>query len=189
MSFPCKGPVWETNGTLAENRGAPTEVKLMKKVYEFLNKLATPLEKVIFAFAGAGMALIAVIIFIQVVFRVLGRSLSWSEEISRYIEVWIVFLTAGYALGKGQHICMDLLIHVLPKKVNFILEKVNAVICIIFAGICTYYSYLYMMSERMQMFASMNISKVWVYISMVIGFVLCIFYSVMNLTRPEGVDP
>lgn len=158
----------------------------MKKVYEFLNKLATPLEKVIFAFAGAGMALIAVIIFIQVVFRVLGRSLSWSEEISRYIEVWIVFLTAGYALGKGQHICMDLLIHVLPKKVNFILEKVNAVICIIFAGICTYYSYLYMMSERMQMFASMNISKVWVYISMVIGFVLCIFYSVMNLTRPEG---
>ena len=67
----------------------------MKKVYEFLNKLATPLEKVIFAFAGAGMALIAVIIFIQVVFRVLGRSLSWSEEISRYIEVWIVFLTAG----------------------------------------------------------------------------------------------
>ena len=26
----------------------------------------------------------------------MGRSLSWSEEISRYIEVWIVFLTAGY---------------------------------------------------------------------------------------------
>ena len=104
-------------------------------------------------------------------------------------RVWIVFLTAGYALGKGQHICMDLLIHILPKKVNFFLEKVNAVICIIFAGSCTYYSYLYMMSERMQMFASMNISKVWVYISMVVGFVLCIFYSVMNLTRPEGVEP
>ena len=39
----------------------------MKKVYEFLNKLAIPLEKVIFEFAGAGMALIAVIILIQVV--------------------------------------------------------------------------------------------------------------------------
>ena len=73
----------------------------MKKVYEFLNKLAIPLEKVIFSFAGAGMALIAVIIFVQVIFRLMGRSLSWSEEISRYIEVWIVFLTAGYALGKG----------------------------------------------------------------------------------------
>ncbi len=28
---PCKGLVWETNGTLAENTGAPTEVKLIKK--------------------------------------------------------------------------------------------------------------------------------------------------------------
>ncbi len=48
----------------------------MKKVYEFLNKLAIPLEKVIFSFAGAGMALIAVIIFVQVIFRLMGRSLS-----------------------------------------------------------------------------------------------------------------
>ena len=92
----------------------------MKKVYEFLNKLAIPLEKVIFSFAGAGMALIAVIIFVQVIFRLMGRSLSWSEEISRYIEVWIVFLTAGYALGKGQHICMDLLI---PQKGQLLFRK------------------------------------------------------------------
>lgn len=161
----------------------------MENVYSCLKKISKPLELAILSLAGAGMALIAVIIFLQVIFRcVVGSSLSWSEEISRYIEVWIVFITAGYALGKGQHICMDLLIHVLPESVNFLLEKVNAVICICFAAVCTYYSYQYMMSERMQMFASVNVSKAVIYVSMVIGFALCVFYSLMNLTRPKGVE-
>lgn len=161
----------------------------MKQIYAFLNKISSPLEKVALTAAGIGMAMIAVIIFLQVIFRVaIGSSLSWSEEISRYLEVWIVFLTAGYALGKGQHICMDLLIHILPKNVNYILEKVNAFICIGFSVVCTYYSYQYMMSERMQTFASMNLSKVWVYVSMVIGFALCSFYSLLNLVKPKEVE-
>lgn len=160
----------------------------MKKLYTCLEKISRPLEVLILTLAGAGMALITVIIFLQVIFRcIIGSSLSWSEEISRYIEVWIVFLTAGYALGKGQHICMDLLIHVLPERVNFFLSKVNAVICIFFGAICTFYSYQYMMSERMQMFASVNISKAFIYVSMVIGFLFCIFYSLLNLTRPKEV--
>lgn len=161
----------------------------MKKIYACLEKISKPIEKVVLGVAGAGMALIAIIIFLQVIFRVIVKSsLSWSEEISRYLEVWIVFLTAGYALGKGQHICMDLLTHILPEKVNYILEKCNALIAIAFSIVCTYYSYQYMMSERMQTFASMNVSKVWVYVSMVIGFALCIFYSLINLTRPREVE-
>lgn len=96
----------------------------MEKIYMCLKKVSKPLETLILVLAGAGIASITIIIFLQVIFRVIiGRSLSWSEEFSRYIEVWIVFLTSGYALGKGQHICMDLLIHVLPPNINFILEK------------------------------------------------------------------
>lgn len=161
----------------------------MKKIYSILENLSKPLELLILSLAGTGMALITIIIFIQVIFRCLiGSSLSWTEEISRYLEVWIVFLTAGYALGKGQHICMDLLIHILPANVNFVLEKVNAVICIFFSAVCAYYSYQYMVAEKMQMFASVNISKAVVYLSMVLGFLFCIFYSIMNLTRPKEVD-
>lgn len=161
----------------------------MKKIYSTLENLSKPLELLILSLAGTGMALITIIIFMQVIFRCLiGSSLSWTEEISRYLEVWIVFLTAGYALGKGQHICMDLLIHILPANVNFVLEKVNAVICIFFSTVCAYYSYQYMVAEKMQMFASVNISKAVVYFSMVLGFLFCIFYSIMNLTRPKEVD-
>ncbi len=162
----------------------------MEKIYMCLKKVSKPLETLILVLAGAGIASITIIIFLQVIFRVIiGRSLSWSEEFSRYIEVWIVFLTSGYALGKGQHICMDLLIHVLPPNINFILEKINAIICILFSTVCAVFSYQYMMAERMQMFASANIPKAVVYVSLVLGFIFCIFYSLINLTRPKGVDP
>ena len=75
----------------------------MEKIYMCLKKVSKPLETLILVLAGAGMASITIIIFLQVIFRVIiGRSLSWSEEFSRYIEVWIVFLTSGYALGKDS---------------------------------------------------------------------------------------
>ena len=95
----------------------------MKKVYEFLNKLAIPLEKVIFFVRGSWYGSHRCHLFVQVIFRLMGRSLSWSEEISRYIEVWIVFLTAGYALGKGPaHLHGSADSHS-PQKVNFFLKK------------------------------------------------------------------
>ena len=161
----------------------------MKSVYNFLERVSRPFEKIILGAAGAGMAAITIIIFLQVIFRVIiGRSLSWSEEISRYIEVWIVFLTAGYALGKGQHISMDLLVHILPRSVNFILQKIISASIIVFSILCTRYSYTYMMNEKMQMFASINVSKAFIYVSMVIGFVICAFYALETLFRPKEVS-
>ena len=55
------------------------------------------MEKIITVLAGGGMGAITLIIFAQVIYRyILGRSISWAEEIALYIEVWVVFFCAGY---------------------------------------------------------------------------------------------
>jgi TRAP-type C4-dicarboxylate transport system permease small subunit len=56
-----------------------------------------------------------VITFAQVVFRyVIGYSLYWSEELARYLFVWVSFLGSVVALERGVHIGMDVVIAKLP---------------------------------------------------------------------------
>ena len=59
-----------------------------------------------------GFVLIA---FAQVVFRyVIGYSLYWSEELARYLFVWVSFLGSVVALERGVHIGMDVVVAKLP---------------------------------------------------------------------------
>jgi len=47
---------------------------------------------------------------IQVFFRyVVQSSLGWSEELSRYLFVWLIFIGSAVALPKGFHIAIDML--------------------------------------------------------------------------------
>lgn len=51
----------------------------------------------------AGVA-ISLILFAQVVARYVGHSLSWSEEVGRYLLVWITFLGATVAYKRAHFI-------------------------------------------------------------------------------------
>jgi TRAP-type C4-dicarboxylate transport system permease small subunit len=51
------------------------------------------------------LAVSTALIFAQVVMRyVFGYSLSWSEELARYMFVWQTWVSTGYAVKKRRHI-------------------------------------------------------------------------------------
>lgn len=55
---------------------------------------------------------IVAITFLQVLLRyVFGNPLSWGEELSRYIFVWITFLGAAVAFARDTHIRVDALVN------------------------------------------------------------------------------
>jgi TRAP-type C4-dicarboxylate transport system permease small subunit len=61
-------------------------------------------------------------ILLQVFYRfVLGDPLSWSEELARYVFVWITFLGAAVAYRHGTHIVVDTIVVLLPRRVQAIL--------------------------------------------------------------------
>jgi TRAP-type C4-dicarboxylate transport system permease small subunit len=74
------------------------------------------------------VAVMTVIVIVQVLLRyILLYSLSWSEEVARYLMIWVSFLAAGLAVQKGLHIGMEsLLIRLSPpvrRKVNLITKS------------------------------------------------------------------
>lgn len=63
------------------------------------------------------MMLMAGLVFANVITRyVFGFSLNWSEEIARYAMVWVTYLGAGLAMREGQHVAIEYLQSVLPRR-------------------------------------------------------------------------
>jgi TRAP-type C4-dicarboxylate transport system permease small subunit len=59
----------------------------------------------------AMVLVMTVLVIMQVLLRyVFSSSLSWTEEIARYLMIWVSFLAAGLALRKGLHIGVEALI-------------------------------------------------------------------------------
>lgn len=60
---------------------------------------------------------VGLIVTLQVIARYLvGHALSWPDETSRYLFVWITFLGASLALKKREHFALELLPDSLPPK-------------------------------------------------------------------------
>ena len=66
------------------------------------------------------MFLMSIIIFVQVVMRyVFHSSLTWSEEMARYLFVWLVYFSVAYTAKKEAHIRIDAAINIYPKKSSY----------------------------------------------------------------------
>lgn len=73
------------------------------------------------------MLVMATAIFIIILFTVFSRYLfnyvaSWSEEVPRYLLVWIGFLGAALAVDRKDHIGFDYLFNKLPKRARQIFD-------------------------------------------------------------------
>lgn len=99
----------------------------------------------------------------QVVARkFMGMSIGWSEELGRYLFVWMGFLSVSYTLRYNTIIRMDVLDAVLPPVVLKILGILVQVFMLILFGYLTYESFS-IISTTNQRWSSVNLSMNLVY--------------------------
>ena len=91
----------------------------MEKNVGILGQTMKLLTKVLNGILAILLALMVIIVFSNVIGRYfLGSSLAWSEEISRFLFIWLVFFGAILAYINDEHLALDILTKVLPKKVS-----------------------------------------------------------------------
>lgn len=65
------------------------------------------------------MILIILLVFIQVLARyIFNVSVGWNAELSRYILIWITWISTSYAIRKREHIRINLVVERLPPSVQ-----------------------------------------------------------------------
>jgi len=101
----------------------------LKKINHLLNYL----EEYV---AGISLVFTSLLVFVQVVLRYMfNYSLSWSEEISRYLIIWFVFIGSSIAVREKAHATMDALTTYLPPKGKRIFSIIANLISISFCVI------------------------------------------------------
>lgn len=82
-----------------------------------------------------------VLIFLQVIMRyVFSNSLSWTEELARYLFLWQIWVGASFAVKRGKHLKADIVRSFIPKDKHYYLDLVATVIWLAFSVFLTYKS-------------------------------------------------
>ena len=135
----------------------------MKKILKVLDKIEdTVLITMFMAMVGA--------IFFQVIMRfVFNNSSSWSEELGKFLFVWLSWLGISIGHRRKEHIKITMLVDRLPRKTKLVLEAMTELILIAICGITLYYS-IYLIGIQWKVpYAGIKISTSWGYLSLVLG--------------------
>lgn len=124
------------------------------------------------------MAAMVVVIAAQVWYRfVLNDPLSWSEELGRYLFVWISFLGAAAGVRYQVHLGIDLLQKVLsPNAYRVAVILMNGIIQV-FLVVIIYWGFKILGIIRFQTSASMNISMLYPYLAVPVGSIFMLVNS------------
>lgn len=131
----------------------------MKKVFLFLE---ANLEEILMILMLSAMT---VIMGIQVFSRyVLGISLSWSEEITRYLFIWSAFLSVSLCTRKCISIKIDQFIKMFPKRGEAFFKVLNLTVSFIFFAYLIPYAAVYLKStiDSGQVSPACGIPMYWV---------------------------
>lgn len=149
-------------------------------------------EKIILVF---GILSGAVVLFINVILRNMGSSLTWAEEYARFAIIWITFAGCGAAVKEKAHMNISALYDVLGNGGKFALEIFFNSIGLAFSGFMFYYGIR--LTEKtiqtMQVSPTMMLPMWIVYISVPIGgalmilrYVTIIVASIKNRKELKG---
>ncbi|MDR3284175.1 MAG: TRAP transporter small permease [Treponema sp.] len=130
------------------------------------------------------MSLMTVIMFIQVIMRyVFSNSLSWSEELARYMFIWLVYFGISYGAKIRKHIKIEAFLGVFPKKARPYIEVLGDVLFFLFAIFIIYTSFQWVQRQIMlkQRSPALHIPMWIVYAAPFVGFMLCAFRQVQAI--------
>lgn len=128
------------------------------------------------------------LIILTVLFQISARYLlprvpSWTEELSRYLFVFMVVFSAPSMILGNRHIKLDLLKSGKSAKWDILLKTSRQLIIFIFCILMVKYSWFYMEIGSRQNSPGLNLKMSWIYSSSLIFFILTgigSFFLVIN---------
>ena len=122
-------------------------------------------------------------VLIQVISRTfLPKTPSWTEELARYLFIYMVAFGSSVAVHKKEFVAVDLIIDFLPKIIRKLIELVINIVLLIFVTFVLLKSVLsFAILEYRMVSTAMQVPMQYIYFSMIILFGLLILSFVMEI--------
>lgn len=133
------------------------------------------INKGLFSVVMILMVAIAADLIIQVFSRfVFHNPVPWSDELARYMVVWMVFLASGLALKNGNLIGIEFLKNVVPDPIKKIFKIAGYLFQIAFILVVVYYGIQMVEITSVQASPILPINMSVVYAAVPVGMFFCL---------------
>jgi len=149
----------------------------MQRVSHFtdaLNRALGWLVGVLLALSTAAVFVQVVIRFVLPLFDVVVAA-PWTEEVSRYLMMWAVFIGVAVLCRGFRLIAVEIVPLVLPARLGVALKLMSLAICIGFFAILVRIGFGWVAMSGIELSPVMRIPMNWVFVAMPIGSLIAIF--------------
>ncbi|PRY62746.1 TRAP-type C4-dicarboxylate transport system permease small subunit [Vreelandella songnenensis] len=130
-----------------------------------------------------GMAALIAVITLQIVSRVLFTAVGWTEEVARFLLIWITFLAGTLAFQRGHHIAVTFAVEALPVRLRQVARFLAVLAVIAFMITLIVIGYRYMQVQSFQKSASLRLPMSYVYAIMPISAAIMAWYALVDLVE------
>jgi len=170
--------------------GVPHLIVLAAEV--FMKKLRSAFEFVEEGLIGLVLITMLTTILAQVFARyVADYPLSWTEELARYLFVWLVFLGASQAMRRGEHIAVGLIIDALPSGARRVVSLVIQLMIAAFLAVMIVQGFRVVTTVAPLPSIALKVSMAAVYLAVpvagiaMLGRTLATIYIIIRRGAPE----
>ncbi|TAL80634.1 MAG: TRAP transporter small permease [Candidimonas sp.] len=154
-----------------------------------LIKIVDRANKGLEVLVGLALASMTAIIFFQVLVRFVFTKLNlqisapWTEELSRYLMIWAVFIGSAIVARRADALAVEALVQAVPAAIGRTIKYCAHLLALVFYGCIFVLGLEWAEFGRSEMAPVLNVSMVYVYASMSIGAALTIVNAIMLLVE------
>lgn len=129
---------------------------------------------------------LSAVTFSQVLTRYILKSPPiWTEELARFILIWLSFISAAYTIKVRQTISVEILHNFLEEKKNktilFYYKIITTLLMISFSLILIKYGFEFAITISSNISPGLGLKMTYIYLSLPIASILIVFYLVKDL--------
>lgn len=135
------------------------------------------------AIAGLFLVMMSLATAANVVARYLFNApITWAEEFSRYAFIWLVFMGAAACSKRYRHICIDVLVKLLPPPLQRVSRLLADSATVVLMGILVYYGGLLTLSATHPT-STLMVPTYVVYAAVPLSALFILAYALRDLWR------
>jgi TRAP-type C4-dicarboxylate transport system permease small subunit len=150
-------------------------------------------RKVIDRFLAIALIITMTVLVIDVVWQVLARYIvkspsSFTDELARFLLIWVGLLGSAYAMGKKKHLAIDILPSKLTGRPRILLDNFISILIIAFAALVLVVGgirLVYITLNLNQISPALGVPLGYVYLVLPFSGLLIIFYGMYDILIKE----
>lgn len=116
--------------------------------------------------------------------QVLGSPSGWSEELAKYLFIWLGLFGAALVFGERGHVAMDVVVRRMPRATQVVLAVVVQLSILVFTGLALLWGgFLVSQLAWNQNLTGLPITVGPLYLALPISGALIAFYTLFHLVR------